>query len=389
MNNQVSNNFEDRRTLASILGCGVVAVIIFLVLPLYVGLLADNFGFSESQLGVLASMDLSGIALMSLSGPLWINRLNWRKVVHYALLWLIVWNLVSIELTGFGPLCVARFMAGLGGGLIAAIVIQSISYTSDPDRIFALFVVLQIVLQVLGFLLLPSIISAFGIAGFFSALIVLCVIALFLSRNFPPGGLAEGADTHVQDHAVLKHENLKSALVMIGLVLFFIAQTSLFAFIERLGVDSGFGGQEIGNALTIAVLIGLAGALLGAILSVRFGRLLPILVSGLAQLACFYLLTDHLSLITYTLIVGMVQLFWNLPLGYQVGVLISEDPHHRFVLLVPFMQALGISIGPFLGGFAMQAGSYPGLLTLAAAALVAYMLLLLPLARLQDKIGYA
>jgi predicted MFS family arabinose efflux permease len=171
--------------------------------------------------------------------------------------------------------------------------------------------------------------------------------------------------------------------------LFFVAQASLFSFIERLAVDSGFSAQEIGNALTVAVLIGLGGAVLGATMATRFGRLLPILISGIAQLICFYLLAEPLSLMSYTLIVGAIQFFWNLPLGYQVGVLISEDPHHRFVLLVPFMQALGISIGPFLGGYAMELASYPGLLTLAAVALVIYVLLLSPMARSQDKKGYA
>jgi predicted MFS family arabinose efflux permease len=383
------NNFKIRKTIAAILGCGVVAVFIFLVLPLYVGLMADGFGFSEGQLGILASMDLAGIALMSLSGPLWINRLNWRKVMRYSLLWLIAWNLVSIELTGFGALCTARFLAGLGGGLMAVMVIRSISYMSDPDRIMAIFVVLQVVLQVMGFMLLPSLILAFGVAGFFGALVCLCVAALFLSRNFPTAGLEEAIDKHVDGGTAPGHANLRPVLVLIGLVLFFIAQVSLFSFIERLGVDSGFGAQEIGNALTVAVLIGLAGAVLGAVMSVRFGRLLPIAISGVAQLVCYYLLTNPIDLLAYTLIVGGIQFFWNLPLGYQVGTLISEDPHHRFVLLIPFVQALGISIGPFLGGFAMEYASYPGLVTLASVALVIYVLLLAPMARSQDRKGYA
>ena len=159
--------------------------------------------------------------------------------------------------------------------------------------------------------------------------------------------------------------------------------------VERLGADSGFSAQEIGNALTIAVLIGLAGALLGAVLSVRFGRLLPILISGAAHLVCFFLLIPPIDLVEYTLIVGAIQFFWNLPLGYQVGTVVSEDQHHRYVLLVPFIQALGISTGPFLGGVAMHYGSYPGLVTLASVALVLYLVLLAPLALSQDRKGYA
>ena len=382
------NVFESRKTIASILGCGVVAIVIFLVLPLYVGLMADSFGFSEKQLGILASMDLAGIALMSLSGPLWIKRFNWRRVMQFSLVWLIAWNLVSVELTGFGALCTARFLAGLGGGLIAAMVMQSISYIPNPDRIVAIYVVVQVTLQVLGFMLLPSLIMAYGIAGFFGALNFLCVIALFLSRNFPVAGLEEPIEVYTDKVSVSVNASHRPILVLTGLVLFFIAQVSLFSFIERLGVDSGFEAQDIGNALTVSVVIGLAGAVLGAVMSVRFGRFLPILISGLAQLVCFYLLTGPIDLLAYTLIVGGIQFFWNLPLGYQVGMLISEDPHHRYVLLVPFIQALGITIGPFLGGFAMEFSSYPGLVTLAAVSLVIYVVLLAPIARSQDRKGY-
>ncbi len=385
MNVQVLSDFNDKRVLASVLICGLVAVISFLVLPLYVGMLADSFGFSESQLGILASMDLAGIAVMSLFGPLWIKRLKWRTVVRLALLWMMLWNYVSAFLNDFTTLCLVRFMVGLGGGLIAVMLMQSISYVRDPDRVAAIYIVLQVSAQSLGFILLPGLIADFGLMGFFGSLIAVGSIALVSTVYFPVSGLPErSGDTHngvARSHS----ENIRPILVLLGMALFFVAQVSVFSFAERLGVEAGFAAQDIGDSLGVSALVGLGGAVLGAALSTRFGRFLPIVVAALAQLVAFALWSPQIDLLTFTVLLSVIQFFWNLPLGYHFGVLISEDRHHRFVLLVPFIQAVGISIGPFLGGFALELSGYRGLVYLAAGSLVLYTVLVGRIALSQER----
>ena len=388
MSEKALPDFDDKKVLAAILVCGTIAIITFLVLPLYVGLLADNFGFSSSQLGILASMDLAGIAVMSLSSPLWIKRLNWRVVVRLSLLWLMAWNFASMLFSDFATLCLVRFMAGLGGGLIAAMVMQSISYVSDPDRVTAIYVILQISLQSLGFVLLPSLIIEFGLAGFFGSLIFLGFLALFLTPYFPVSGLPDRHAGIADGGGRALSENLKPMLVLLGMVFFFIAQVSIFSFAERLGVEAGFSPQDIGDRLGVAALVGLGGAILGAIFSTRFGRCLPIVVAALAELAAFALWSPQIDLFTFTVLLSVINFFWNMPLGYHIGVLISEDRHHRFILFVPFVQALGISAGPLLGGFALEMAGYGGLVILASSSLVLYTLLLASMAIRQDRAGY-
>jgi predicted MFS family arabinose efflux permease len=385
MTTQAATDFDNRKVMAAVLSCGVVALVTFLVLPLYVGLLAETFAFSEGQLGVLASMDLAGIAMMSLSAPLWIRRLNWRSVLRFALLWLIAWNYASAMLTGFGALCLARFMAGLGGGLIAVMVFQSISYASNPDRTAAVFVVLQIAVQSSGFVVLPYVIASFGIEGFFGALIFLCLFALCLAPLFPVAGLRDEQHGRGDRGVSTSGESYRPLLVLLGMILFFIAQVSIFSFVERLGMEAGFEAQHIGQALGISAFVGLFGAVAGAVISTRLGRTLPIVVAALVQLFCFALWSPDIHLLQYTLLLSGIQFFWNMPIGYQVGVLVAEDRHHRYVLLVPFVQALGISIGPFLGGFALETTGYTGLTMLASVALFTYLLLMASIAIRQDR----
>ena len=50
-----------------------VAIIIFNALPVIMGVASDSLGLSATQLGLLASVELGGIGLTSVSGLFWIR----------------------------------------------------------------------------------------------------------------------------------------------------------------------------------------------------------------------------------------------------------------------------------------------------------------------------
>ena len=384
MNNQL-DDFEDKKTIYSVLACGVVAFMTFLVMPLYIGLLADKFGFSESQLGILASMDLVGIVLMSLTGGLWVDRVNWRNLLRGALVWLLICNVLAVVVTDYVLLCVVRLLTGLAGGAIAVVVVKSISYVSDPDRITAMYVVFQIIFQVVGFAVLPEIIAQWGVAGFFGLLNAVALLVLLSGSHFPNGGLAVESETADPIHTTQQTGSWKPLIVLLALALFLLAQVALFAFAERLGAEAGFSAQSIGVALMISALFGLVGAGLGAAFSIRYGRFLPLLISGVIQLVCFYFWSTSISLTFYTALLGIIAFFWNLPLGYQVGLLVAEDSGHKFIAYLPCFQVSGIALGPIVGGIALEQGGYDSLVMVASGILILYLVLLLPIARKQDR----
>lgn len=383
--NKQFNDFEDKRTIYSVLACGVVAFMTFLLIPLYVGLLADEIGFSDGELGVLVSMDLLGIALMSLTGGLWVDRVNWRHVMRGAIVWVLLCNVIAVFLTDFLLLCTIRWMTGLAGGLIAVIVVKSISFTLDPDRNMSIFIVFQVVFQMLGFMLMPNVIVQWGILGFFGLLNIVALMVLLASAYFPSGSMVVETQKTELIHSPQKNKSWKSVVVLLSLALFFIAQVSLFSFAERLGMDIGISAQAIGIALTISSLIGLAGAVLGVILSIRFGRFWPLLISGIIQLTCFYFWDTDVDFVLFTILISVIAFFWNFPLGYHIGVLISEDTNHRFVAYLPCFQVSGIAAGPILGGIAVEQGGYDSLALLAAVSIIIYLTLLLPFAHKHDE----
>ena len=61
---------------------GVIATLVFLILPIMVSSIAEQFGWNEKQIGWLAAADMGGSALASLLLAGVISRLDWKKSIR-------------------------------------------------------------------------------------------------------------------------------------------------------------------------------------------------------------------------------------------------------------------------------------------------------------------
>lgn len=89
--------------LGALLLVATVTEAMFLLLPSFVGALGDDLQLSTTRTGLLASADLTGIALMTATAPWWLRRVSWRRTVltsHTAFLLLLP---VSIVHAGHDP----------------------------------------------------------------------------------------------------------------------------------------------------------------------------------------------------------------------------------------------------------------------------------------------
>ena len=76
--------------------------------------------WSQSQLGLVAALELVTLASGSLSGLYWQRRWPWRHVALVSLVLAIVANLTCVIQHAFVVVCVARSAAGLADRFIAA-----------------------------------------------------------------------------------------------------------------------------------------------------------------------------------------------------------------------------------------------------------------------------
>jgi predicted MFS family arabinose efflux permease len=357
----------------------VAGPIMFLLVPMYIGAIADSYDYAPGKLGLLASADLLGIMVASLFAPLVINRINWRLSSLLIFIGVISCNYLSVFIASFTALFCLRLFIGLLTGVVMAISASVLSYTSTPDRLFAIAVFTQVSFQTASFLILPGIIEQWLLEGFLYFVIGVQLLALPLLW-YLPANLQHVS--HTQELSMETRRSRRHCLVVLASMLFFwVAQAGVFSFVDMIGNDNGLDDQSVGLALSISTFIGLGGPLCAAICGDRFGRFWPVAIAGCVQIMVLALFESMTGLTGYTVLLALFQFFWTLVIGYQFGALVSADSSHRFVAVVPAASSAGIALGPLLGGYALEQGGHTLLYIVCGAALFIYMALLLPNAR--------
>ncbi len=340
--------------------------IVFLALPLLVGLTIDVLGLTEERAGAATSAYFATYLLSSASAYFWISKVTLRRAS------LIAYSLMTIGLTlgamanGLHPLVIALAIAGAGGGMLYSLGVAIIAAGKDIDRNYGWLLVAQQTLAA-GFLFAAPrwVIPDWGLAG---ALLTLALIGLALALSIPkiPAGSVRFADAGAGKVSLPRR--LKPRLALSALVVHFAGLSALWAFVERLAVNSGLSGEEIGAALSASMLAGLGGAFLVTVLADKFGRRIPLwLATALFAGVCVGF-SITLNWWSFLLLAGLLAFAWNFILAYQMSIISNVDGDGSHATLIPAAQSMGAMLGPVCGGWVITLASHGALL--AAVALL-------------------
>ena len=376
------------KSLAYVIGLAILAPIVFLILPVYLGALAGELGLGEGQLGLLATIELLGIALMATTGLYWTSRWDWRRMVSGALLLIIVGNIVTyFVLSGvsYQGLLALRFVIGMAAGVLTATMLGYLAAHPDTERAAGFLVSIQTASQVAGLYLLPVLIAAsvlggifLGAKGIFAAMAMVGIVLLATVGAMPRGGREEDADVVVAD---AHGERLHAVSVLISFALFFIAQTALWGFLELLGADAGVDSHKTILAITLSTAVAVLGPLFAGFFGSRFGQFKPLVAAGIIQFVGLgMLLFFKIDFLVLLVSLSLFQFGWTMAIPYQLGVLTDVDPTHRFIVLTSPAQALGIALGPVIGGVFIESLGYTAMFLAVAVALSLYLGCILPFA---------
>jgi len=344
----------------------VVGVTALLILPIIVGGLSDNTNFSDSQIGYLASADMAGMGLVSTLSIFWVRKVNWRVAVSLGLIVLIAANILSASVTDFYSMLALRFVAGLGGGLALSIGLACQSDCTLADKAFSYFVALEFFLTSIGFLLLPDLLKEFGLAGLMYVLAGMGLSALLFCGLMPSRGIDKG----VVAGGTVGKVPLQGIWVLLGCLFFFTSQGGLWAFIERIGVNSGMDSGEVGNILAISSYSGLVGALGAVWLREKLGLVFTFLLLGAGELLCMLMLLGDIEAGLYLTSLILFQFFWALAIPLMMSTLNQMDRSGRLVLLVLAVAKIGYAIGPALMGQIVNESGFTSVVLSSAAICV-------------------
>ena len=354
---------------------GVMAMVpmFFLVMPMYVGALSDDYGFSNAQIGYLISIELGSAALASLTALFWLRQVNWRTVLFVFLFLLGAMNALSILAGGvYEKLLLIRAIAGFSAGAMMSIALAALGDTENQDRNFALGVMGQLGISGCLLLVLPYFITRGGAASIFTVFLIACAIAAPLVRWIPTTGKAPSVTR------ITEHRSLLPLWGLAGSVAIFVGQAAVWAFIERMGSAAGLSPGTIGLALGSSVFAGLAGALAASWLADRKGRRLPMMLAMIGEVVCLLFLLGGYTTTIYFAVVIFYSVCWNFWLPYQMGVIAETDVSGKFVALITLSQAVGIAVGPALVGPLIAQNNFDPVIWTGVGFAILAMLMFLP-----------
>lgn len=348
---------------------------VFLILPVFVGALVDSGGLGNAQAGAVAAADLAGIFAASIAALVWIRRADWRRVALFSLGFMIAGNIVCLFIQDFAPLLVLRGVIGLAAGNLMAIGMAHLARVNNTDRAFALAIAAQVSFSTAALWLLPGAVQSWGLSGLFGLLILLSALGLLAATQ-----LVRGAETRTREHSGKAAGSAHVFVALAANTLFFIAQSGVWAYLERIAAGAGLAPEVVGRTLALSVSLALAGPIAASLIANRYGRALPLTVVVAGQLTALWMLQGPITAAVFLIAATAFQIFWNFAIPYLVAIVAALDRAHRHIVLVTPFQAAGIAAGPALAGYLAGQGGLAPVTWLGGAAVVASAVLLLPYA---------
>ncbi len=341
----------------AMIGIGVIGASMPFLMPIFVGAMIDHLGFSARDAGLIAAVELTSMGAATLTMTVLVNRWNRRAIVFAGLAIFLIGNLLA-SLVGSGadaflPLAIARALSGMGSGILLSTMKATVAATRNPVRIFGIYSIVLLVVASVAFPSMPLVLAKWGTTGAYLVAATLVLPGLALLRWFPPRGLApavrEGGERPVVWPVLL---------ALVAMLVYFIAQGSVWAYLERMGVASGLDVAVVGKILGGAALAGMAGAALVSWLNVRIGRAKPVFFGVLCSVASLLLLVQGWGAEAYAVAAMTLNLTFFFSGPYLLGTMAALDTQGRVVVMGLVMQSIGGAAGPALAGLIIVGDNY-------------------------------
>ncbi|MCY4364344.1 MAG: MFS transporter [Gammaproteobacteria bacterium] len=344
-----------------------------------VGPLMERFNLTEAGIGALFGLEMLALAIASVWFAGKGTVLNIRRFSLFGLLAITAGYLVALASMQLWQFALARFVIGLGEGLVLGAANSAGATASNSERVFG---VAQLAIS-LATMLLVSTIPQLTVhwdyrAGMCLVLAVVLLAGYFLSF-LPEHAVAEKPDKRISSPTRFPHLPL-GILILLAFLLFSLADLSVWLFSERMGDRIGLSPTTIGLLLGVGTGLGLAGPVLAILVHVRYGRILPFSAGLLLLAGSIIGLTHASSMQTYVICLLPLNFTILFLYPYFLGALAEIDTSGAWTTLSAPVVSFGLVLGPIIAGvLAAQSGYeavgwFAGTLTLGALGLMLVVL---------------
>ena len=341
--------------MPGIFGAYTIGLLSLWVMTIYVGEIMQAFGVSEDKIGLLFALEAGGIALVSLYFAYRAHIQSLKKLAYSGLTLALTGHGLSLLADTFWIFALCRGLAGIGEGMALVAANTAGAAHKNPDRSFALAQLSVTIWVAILIFAVPPLSEAYGFRTAIGAMLLVFIISIPLVSMLPGSPVIEqeGSDEKGRfPYPVL------GIAILSAFVCFNFSDMGIWVFSEQIGLKAGLDIESISTILGTTTFIGMTGPLLAAIVSNRFGRLIPVTV-GLLLLSSGGLITVY-STNAETYGAGMITLVCCIGFLYPyfLGALASLDQKGSWATLSGSVMAVALAIAPLLTGLIATHGSY-------------------------------
>lgn len=350
------------RLLAAIVIFAAIAPGILMTAPAVAAQLASEWQLKPGQIGWLFSAELGAMSLATLPAWWWMSRLDWRRVALMAGVVFLTANLASAVVTQYETLLAARFLASLAGGTLMILCISCAAGTPNPSRVYAFWVLGQLLLGMLGLLMLPGLFATFGLKVVYLILAAIMLCCLPLVPAFPQRFQPMSASSR-QPPAAAPRRKLCAVLAILT---FYISLSAVWTFIGTIGSAAGLTAAQIGMVLAAATVCGIIGAGGAALRGTRRPDRIPVWLGYGLLILSIVLLVSHPLLMRFALAALLFKFTWTFVLPFILARVAGLDNNGRLMNSINLVIGGGMAAGPALAGALLQRFSSADALLAAA-----------------------
>jgi predicted MFS family arabinose efflux permease len=374
-NSSLSTTFDQSSFIAAIFYSILATAGLFYVNlgGAFLSAFVDGLGVERDTAGFIVSANKYGAAFGALIATFIVKNVEWRKAVRLLFIGLIVFDLISTQITNPNILILVRFIHGTIGGLSVGIGLSIIARTYNPDKIFGMLLAVQYSFGSIGILAVPRLVDAYGQGALFATLICFTLMTLIILPFIPDVDSNNETSTTKSNFYQIPLSGLL-VLSLCCLFLFQAANMGVADYAFELGKDIGLDKNEISNLLTIANFISILGGVLVYIIGIKFGRTIP-LCFGICTAAIFtYLLHYSDNVNNYFIANTMTGIAWGFTIPYLLGLCATFDKFGQMAALAGFISKLGLASGPLIGALFIMTQGFSFIINLATIALIIALL---------------
>lgn len=381
-----NHDFRNRMFLAALIIPGVAATESFAILPVMLGIVARGWGLTDEMLGILASIELAGLALGTLAAVMLMRQWGIRRTAFRAMLMLMLANTAALMAPNLAWLMALRALAGLAAGAGLAICYVNLAHTSHPERNFAIFTLIQLLLGAIGLFTLPFLAdligwgAPYGLLGV-SALLGMLATLLPLTPDDPDKDNQAAPDNPDNMAAPAPsasfRQNRPGLLALIGVGCYFIGITAVWAYMDRIGSELPLTPARIATIVAASQIVAMAGAASASLLAGRLSLTTSLAAGSLMTITGIITLVFAHEMVAFALAVAMISFAWNYVTAPQFAAVALVDTDGALAGLMSTVTGVGAAAGPAFGAGLVGHGFTPLLVT-GALLIVMSLLLIWP-----------